>query len=156
MAGRYVIRPARPTDVGDVGAIERAVFSDPWSEDDFAECVASEAPFLIADAHGVVAGYVVAQSAADQGEILNLGVAPVYRRQGIGRALVEGVRALLVARGVRQVYLEVRESNAVARRLYQSLGFNEVARRARYYRRPAEDAVILRAAVGAEETSAKL
>ena len=61
----------------------------------------------------------LAQSAADEGEILNLGVAPAHRCRGVGRALVEGVLALLAARGVRQVFLEVRESNAVARRLYQ-------------------------------------
>src|SRR2546430_11083963 len=47
--------------------------------------------------------------------------------------------------GARVVYLEVRESNVIARRLYESLGFTEVARRASYYRRPVEDAVILRA-----------
>ena len=115
---------------------------------DFAECVSSDVPFLVAEEHGTVAGYVVAHQAADEGEILNLGVATAHRRQGLGRALVEGVVAMLAGRGVRVVYLEVRESNAGARRLYQSLGFGEVARRARYYRRPVEDAVILRAAIG--------
>jgi len=57
---------------------------------------------------------------------------------------------------VRHVYLEVRESNAGARHLYQSLGFGEVTRRARYYRRPVEDAVVLRATILAERGSAKL
>src|SRR2546430_824838 len=46
-------------------------------------------PFLVAEQRGVVAGYVVAHCAADEGEILNLGVAGAHRRQGIGRALVE-------------------------------------------------------------------
>jgi [ribosomal protein S18]-alanine N-acetyltransferase len=156
MAGRYAIRPARVADVGDVSAIERAVFSDPWSAHDFRECVASAAPFLVAEEHGTVAGYVVAHFGADEGEILNLGVATAHRRRGLGRALVEGVVKLLADRGVRVVYLEVRESNAEARRLYQSLGFGEVARRARYYRRPVEDAVVLRAAIPADGVSAKL
>ena len=156
MAGRYAIRPASAADVRDVSAIERAVFSDPWSAHDFAECVSSDVPFLVAEEHGTVAGYVVAHHAADEGEILNLGVATAHRRQGLGRALVEGVVAMLAGRGVRVVYLEVRESNAGARRLYQSLGFGEVARRARYYRRPVEDAVVLRAAVPAPGVSAKL
>ena len=112
-------------------------------------------PFLVAERHGLVAGYVVAHRAADEGEILNLGVAAAHRRQGIGRALVEHVLQALAALGVRTVYLEVRESNASARQLYQSLGFGEVARRARYYHRPAEDAVVLRAAIPAEGGSAK-
>jgi len=142
--------------VGDVVAIERAVFSDPWSTSDFAECLASEIPFLVAEARGIVIGYVIAHRAADEGEILNLGVALAHRGRGVGRALVERVLTLLADRDVRAVYLEVRESNAVARRLYQSLGFAEVARRAGYYRRPVEDAVVLRAAIPAEGGSAKL
>ena len=132
------------------------MFSDPWSANDFAECVASGVPFLVAERRAVVAGYVVAHCAADEGEILNLGVAVAYRRQGIARALVERVLEALAGRGVRTVYLEVRTSNASARRLYESLGFSEVARRARYYRRPVEDAVVLRAAIPAERGSAKL
>lgn len=101
-------------------------------------------------------GYVIARRAADEGEILNLGVATGERGHGVGRALVERALARLAAGGVRVVFLEVRESNAVARRLYQSLGFTEVARRAGYYRRPVEDAVVLRAAIPAEGVSAKL
>jgi ribosomal-protein-alanine N-acetyltransferase len=132
------------------------VFSDPWSANDFTECVASGVPFLVAERQGVVAGYVVAHSAADEGEILNLGVAPTHRRQGIGRALVERVLQELAGLGVRTVYLEVRASNASARQLYESLGFGEVARRARYYRRPVEDAVVLRAAIAAEGGPAKI
>jgi len=132
------------------------VFSDPWSGDSFTECLTSGVPFLVAEQRGVVAGYVVAHSAAAEGEILNLGVAAAHRRQGIGRALVERVLEALAERGVRTVYLEVRASNAAARQLYESLGFAEVARRARYYRRPVEDAVVLRAAIPAEGGSAKL
>jgi [ribosomal protein S18]-alanine N-acetyltransferase len=118
--------------------------------------VTSAVPFLVAEADGLVAGYVVAQCAADEGEILNLGVARAHRRRGVGRALVEQVLARLADRGVRVVYLEVRESNAGARRLYEALGFGEVARRARYYRRPVEDAVVLCAAIGPAGGSAKV
>jgi len=142
--------------VAPVAAIERAVFSDPWSANDFTECLAAGAPFLVAVVGRAIAGYAVAHFAADEGEILNLGVAPAHRGKGVGRALVRGMLAALRERGVQTVYLEVRESNAVARRLYESLGFREVARRARYYRRPVEDAVILRAAVLALGVSAKL
>src|SRR3989442_5312189 len=139
-AARCPIRPAPPAAVDDVGAIARAVFSDPWSGNDFRECVNSGVPFLVAEQRGVVAGYVVAHYAADEGEILNLGVAAAHRRQGIGRALVERVLQALAQRGVGTVYLEVRASNAAARQLYQALGFGEVARRARYFRAALQDA----------------
>ncbi len=93
---------------------------------------------------GAIAGYIVALDAADEGEILNLAVAPAGRRNGLGRALVQHILEALTARGVRQVYLEVRESNAPARALYAAHGFKEVARRTQYYRRPVEDAIVLR------------
>ncbi|MGH7548198.1 MAG: ribosomal protein S18-alanine N-acetyltransferase [Gemmatimonadales bacterium] len=150
------MRPAQAADVPHVAAIERAAFADPWSPNDFAECVAANVPFLVALDHDRLTGYIVAHHAGDEGEILNLGVAPGDRRRGIGRALVEEMLAALRSRAVRVVYLEARESNAAARRLYARLGFAEVGRRAKYYRRPVEDAVILRAAIPAVGVSAKL
>ncbi len=80
----------------------------------------------------------------DEAEILNLGVAEPVRRRGIARALVRSLLAEFSGRGVRTVFLEVRESNRPARRLYESFGFREVGRRSRYYRQPVEDAVVLR------------
>jgi [ribosomal protein S18]-alanine N-acetyltransferase len=127
-----------------VHAIEQGVFADPWSTQDFRDCLASDAVFLVAENADQVDGYVVAIDAADEGEILNLAVAPQGRRRGLGRALVERVLDVLSGRGARQIYLEVRESNAPARRLYAALGFREVGRRKEYYRRPVEDAIVLR------------
>ena len=135
-------------------AIEQLVFADPWSQRDFRDCVTSDVTFLVAETAEGVAGYLVALDAADEGEILNLAVAPGGRRHGIGRALVDHALDSLARRGVRQVYLEVRESNAPARALYAAHGFREVGRRAQYYRRPVEDAVILRAAIVAAEGDA--
>ena len=120
------------------------MFADPWSTQDFSDCVASDALFLVAETGDTIGGYVVALDAADEGEILNLAVAPAGRRNGLGRALVEEILEALVARGVRQVYLEVRESNAPARALYAAQEFREVGRRKQYYRRPVEDAIVLR------------
>ena len=100
--------------------------------------------FSVATAGAVVVGYVVAHHAADEGEILNLGVTPGHRRRGVGHELVRHVLGELACRTVKVAFLEVRESNTAARRLYESLGFVGVGRRRRYYRRPIEDAVILR------------
>jgi len=132
--------------VSAVHAIEQEVFADPWSTQDFRDCVSSDALFLVAEGKGAdtIAGYVVALDAADEGEILNLAVAPSGRRDGLGRALVQHMLEALGARGVQQVYLEVRESNAPARALYAAQGFKEVGRRKQYYRRPVEDAIVLR------------
>ncbi len=129
-------------------------FSDPWSVNDFHECVAAGVPVLVAiDATGVV-GYIVARGVADEGEILNLAVGDRYQRRGVGRALVRAALVLLAAGGAQTVYLEVRESNEAARRLYEGLGFEVLARRGHYYRQPDEAALVLRAAILADQGDA--
>jgi ribosomal-protein-alanine N-acetyltransferase len=104
---------------------------------------------LLAEDGGGVVGYVVGRATLDQGEILNLGVTLQARRRGIGAALVRRLLAEFSVAGVREAFLEVRESNIAAQQLYHSFGFRDVGRRSRYYRRPVEDAVILRAAIPA-------
>ena len=88
---------------------------------------------------GVVAGFVVSRALVDEREILNLAVHPVQRQQGVGETLV--CREL--ESGAHAWFLEVRESNVRARRLYGKLGFVESARRADYYDYPAEDAIVM-------------
>lgn len=101
----------------------------------------------MAERDGGVSGFLVARRAADEAEILDLGVRGDERRRGVGRALVGEALAGLAGDGVRAVFLEVRESNAPARALYAGFGFDAVGRRPRYYRRPVEDAIVLRAAI---------
>ena len=101
----------------------------------------------MAEAEGALVGYVIAHRAADEAEVLNLGVVPERRRGGIGRALVKTLLAALASGGAKAVFLEVRASNAAAQALYRSFGFLPVGRRSGYYRHPTEDAVILRTAI---------
>jgi ribosomal-protein-alanine N-acetyltransferase len=108
----------------------------------------------VAEASGDVVGYSVGRAMLDEAEILNLGVAPHARRRGIARTLVRALLAEFAGVGARSVFLEVRESNLPARGLYESFGFREVGRRTRYYRRPVEDAVVLRAAISADGATA--
>ncbi len=108
---------------------------------------------LVVEDSGIV-GYIVGRSVLDEAEILNLGVAVEARRRGIASALVRALLALFAERGVRSVFLEVRESNLPARALYQSFRFLEVGRRERYYHQPAEDAVVLRSVISADYGSA--
>ena len=73
-----------------------------------------------------MAGFRVARALGEgECELLNLAVDPAFRRQGIGRRLVE----TLLAQHPRTIWLEVRESNAVARKFYGIIGFREVGRR---------------------------
>jgi len=140
---------ARADDVAAISEIERAAFSDPWSARSFRDALEHPAVYFgcaRSDA-GEVQGYVVAWFVADEGEIANLAVAPEGWGSGIGRALLDAALEEAARRNVESVYLEVRDSNARARRLYQSRGFEEVGRRKGYYRRPVEDAIVLRRTV---------
>jgi ribosomal-protein-alanine N-acetyltransferase len=138
---------ATPADLPAVAAIERDVFSDPWSPRSFQELLGNPAVYFVcarqADDHSVL-GYVVAWFVADEGQIANLAVDRVVCGHGIGKQLLDAALAEGRSRGAECVYLEVRDSNQRARGLYRSRGFEEVGRRRGYYRRPAEDAIVLR------------
>jgi len=87
-----------------------------------------------------VSGFVVWRTvAAGEHELLNLAVAPEFRRHGIARMLVE--TAIGSARG--QWFLEVRESNSAARSLYQRMGFTETGVRHKYYENPQEPGIVM-------------
>ena len=143
------IRPARAGDILSVGLIERESFADPWGSREFTSALeAAQTIFLIAENDdGVVEGYVIAMAVADEAEVLNLAVRPALRGRGIGGKLLDAALAEVNSRGAEQIYLEVRESNEAARKLYAARGFGEVARRAKYYRHPVEDALVLRLAM---------
>jgi [ribosomal protein S18]-alanine N-acetyltransferase len=142
----YRIRRAERADVPALARIERRCFSDPWSERGILESIQSETTIaLVAENEEGELGYLMARLSGEEGEILNLAVLPGYRRRGLGRRLLEQGLALLVGRGVREAYLEVRESNQAARDLYLGFGFRPVGMRPHYYRNPAEDALVLRA-----------
>ena len=158
---RLHIRRATSADLSGMLRIERASFSDPWTEDSLATALSLDRmQVLVAesevepgtavsgDGAARLLGYVVALVVGAEAEIADLAVAPEERRRGIGRALLERALAELAAEGVRTLYLEVRESNRAARTLYDAHGFDTIGRRRGYYRQPVEDALVLRREIG--------
>lgn len=128
--------------VPQIAQLERQTFSDAWSQRSIASELENELSlWLVALDGDRVAGYIGSQTVLGEADMLNLAVSPEYRRQGIGRALVEELIARLNAHCLT---LEVRVSNAPARQLYESMGFVQVGMRKNYYEKPREDALILR------------
>ena len=141
------LQEATNADLPEVLALERSCYRDPWPASAFSALPDNSRVFFRVtrdEENGSVIGYVIAWFVMDEGELANLAVAPGYRRRGIGSALLDATLTDASARGVGQLYLEVRESNHAARRLYASRKFEEVGRRKQYYRSPQEDALILR------------
>lgn len=138
-------RPATPADAPALAALERVAFTDPWSAASLRDLVASSSAFgFVAEDAGVVVGYGLGRAVVDEGEVLNLAVAPSHRRRGIARALLALLLDRFDAHPVREVFLEVRESNLPALELYRRQGFVPVGRREGYYRHPVEAGLVLR------------
>lgn len=147
MAATCLIRPAAVSDLAAIATIERASFADPWSDRSLEEALTTPGTAtLVAELPtGAVAGYLVIRWAGGSGEVLNLAVDRPSRRRGVGRALLEAGIALARQAGVSELFLEVRESNRQAQRLYTGLGFRPAGLRKGYYHSPREDALVLRA-----------
>lgn len=128
--------------VAQVAALEKMIFSDAWSENSVRSELSNELSlWLVAVDGDTVAGYIGSQTVLGEADMLNLAVKPEYRRQGLGRQLVEELIRRLDAHCLT---LEVRVSNESAKTLYESMGFVQVGRRKNYYEKPKEDALILR------------
>lgn len=137
----------REEDVDAVVAIETEAFSSPWQRDTFLELIGRPNLELLVMEHaseGIV-GYAVLWCIMDQGELANLAIVPAMRSRGLGTRLLESVVDVARRRGVESLFLEVRDSNAVALELYRRFGFSQVGLRPGYYDRPKEDARILMA-----------
>lgn len=141
-----VVREATERDIDAVSQIEQASFSDPWPRAGFEPLLrAPRCLFVVADSGEgePVAGYSIARWVEDEAELLNIAVSNPQRGKGIGGELLDFAVQALEERGIRHIFLEVRDSNAAARALYQSRGFRELSRRTAYYRKPTEDAIVL-------------
>jgi ribosomal-protein-alanine N-acetyltransferase len=142
-------------DTDQVLAIEETSFSMPWSRNLFLSEFRSPSvsTLLVALENDVsarsVIGYIVYWLIEDEMHILNLAVAPPFRRQGIARQLVLDAVKRAYAKGGRRAFLEVRASNSAAQKLYSGLGFTGSFIRRDYYNSPVEDAVVMTLEEGA-------
>ncbi|HEX6940320.1 MAG TPA: ribosomal protein S18-alanine N-acetyltransferase [Longimicrobiales bacterium] len=135
----------RREDLPRVMEIEHASYTVPWPETSFRGLLRrSDASVFVAEVDGAIAGYAASWAVLDQGELGNIAVAPEHRGRGIAKRLMDAVIEDMRERGVRELFLEVRVTNSVARHLYEQYGFEEVGCRADYYTGPVEDAIIMR------------
>ena len=153
-----LLRPADAGDITQIVGIERSSFADPWSEDSFRRILNGHAAIflvLVMPPENEVAGYIIAFSIGHDAELLNVAVDPRFRGQGLAGQMLDAVLIQLGSSGVRTAFLEVRESNRAARALYGSRGFTEIGRRRNYYRRPVEDALVMRRILDVAENDEK-
>ncbi len=141
-----LIRDMGPDDVQMVAAVEDRSYTFPWSDGIFRDCLRAGYYCCVAEIDHIVIGYGVMSTGAGEAHVLNLCVGEEYRFRGIGSQLLEHLLEFAGSLGVSDVFLEVRPSNTVAIRLYQSRGFAQIGVRRGYYQAVGgrEDAVVLR------------
>lgn len=143
-------RAMLPTDVDAVHTLDARAYPHPWSRANFADAIASGyVCACLCAADGTLMGHVVVMRGVDETHLLNITVAPERQGRGLGAAMLRDVVAWSQAEGAEALWLEVRQSNARARRLYLRSGFEAVGLRKGYYPdgQGREDAVVMRLAL---------
>jgi ribosomal-protein-alanine N-acetyltransferase len=135
----------RDVDLAEVVAVESAIYSHPWTRGNFADSLRAGYLCRTWRSGAQLVGYFVLLAAAGEAHLLNLSVAAARQRQGHGSTLLAEIMRLARSRDARQLFLEVRPTNAGAKALYGRFGFQQFAVRPAYY--PAhggrEDALVL-------------
>jgi [ribosomal protein S18]-alanine N-acetyltransferase len=140
---------AGPEHAAEIAELHAGLFEAPWSLDSVDRLLKhpGSTSFLARlQGPGPAAGFIMGQLAADEAEILSLGVRRDHQRHGVGRRLVEALGRAARKAEARRLFLEVGQNNAAALALYKGLGFAETGRRKGYYQRSgavAEDALTL-------------
>ncbi|MFC1548267.1 ribosomal protein S18-alanine N-acetyltransferase [Candidatus Neomarinimicrobiota bacterium] len=138
-----LIRRADGQDIEQLMTIEKLCYDNPWPEEAFEEeIVPGEVGLgLVAEDEGLVVGFLTGMMVVDEFHLHNIAVHPDFRGRGIGKELLESVKALCEEHEYRRIILEVREDNEIARHLYLSMGYEAVGSRKDYYG-PGQDAYL--------------
>lgn len=129
-----------------------------WDEKAVAELLSMPGAFAhVASRQEDPAGFVLARVAADEAEIISIGVLPDIRRRGVAKALLKDAINTAAQGGAARMFLEVAEDNTAALAFYQGEGFSACGRRAGYYKRSqgTVDAQILVLDIAAHQDNAK-
>lgn len=125
----------RCMDAALLSDLHSLCFDTGWTPQSFAGLIASPgtSAFVVVSAQEEVRGFVVLRQAADEAEIITIGILPNHRRRGLACALLDHALDRSAADGIAMVHLEVSEDNAAARNFYREQGFCETGRRDAYY-----------------------
>lgn len=143
-ANELNFRRMQMKDIPFVSAMEKRFFTTPWDKESLEKGLQScNEIFWIAQKCGVDIGYIGYTCAFETVDILTVCIDPDYRRNGYAFLLLTFALEQMQKDGAEKVFLEVRESNAAARALYEKLNFAYLSKRANYYRDPLEDAFVM-------------
>jgi ribosomal-protein-alanine N-acetyltransferase len=140
------IRLMRESDIPAVLLVEKDSYEFPWSAGNFHDSIHAGYSCWVYEVGGQIIGHLVFMMALDEAHLLNITIAPAWRRQGLGRVLLQHAMDTARQQNARALYLEVRPSNGPAIELYEKMGFEAFALRKGYYpaQQGREDALVMR------------
>lgn len=128
----------------EIAYIDSISFSESWSEKSYLEMAENKIySFFKEEVNDKIAGFIVLMDVVDASEIIRVAVLPGYREMGIGTKLIEKAVEEIMKKGMENIFLEVRESNSNAIKLYNKSGFEECGVRKNYYSNPKENGIIM-------------
>ncbi len=127
------IRRMLLTDLDAVVAIEREVFLFPWTRGNFSDSIDSGYQCLVLEQDGHLFGYGVMIIGPEEAHLLTLSITAGSQRKGWGESLLRHFIHVAKEQRARSMFLDVRESNRAAARLYERIGFKQIAKRKDYY-----------------------
>jgi ribosomal-protein-alanine N-acetyltransferase len=127
------IREMTLVDIDTVMPIENAAHTHPWSRNLIEKSVAGKHECWVLECEGLIVGHGIISAAGGQADLLTIAIDPAQQGKGLGRQLLEHIELRAEALGADTLFLEVRESNTAAIKLYETAGFNELGRRNNYY-----------------------
>jgi ribosomal-protein-alanine N-acetyltransferase len=137
------VRAIRPDDSGGVVAVTgESPEAAQWTPEMFRNEIPGERGW-VAEERGEIVGFLVARMLGEEAEILNLAVTAKARRKGIATKLLVRASDEMTRAGAQSCFLEVRESNVVAKAFYTKMGFGAIGTRPRYYQQPEEGALCM-------------
>lgn len=139
------LRPLREHDLPNVLEVEQRAYEFPWTLGIFTDCLRAGYCCWALEFDARIVGYGIMVVTLDEAHILNVCVDPAYQRRGFAQVILDHLVELAIRHRASMVFLEVRPSNAPARRLYARNGFTQIAVRRGYYpaRAGREDAYVL-------------
>jgi ribosomal-protein-alanine acetyltransferase len=141
------LRPATLDDIPALMALEKhAVTTAHWSAEQYQEIFSRNPPrvAIVIEDQNAIQGFLIARAVGPEWELENIAIAGPASRRGHGSRLLGEFLDTARSRGATAVFLEVRESNSAARRLYEKWAFSASGRRSNYYRDPKEAAITYR------------
>ena len=133
-----------PEDAEAVARIEAESFPTPWSREDFWREASNDfACYIVVLDEADIIGFGGCWISFEEAQVTNIALTAVQRGRGLGKALMTRLMCAAAVRGAARMTLEVRPSNASARRLYEELGCAPIGVRKKYYQDNDEDAILM-------------